>query len=174
MLSFTGAHHQPRHRIVSNASDGAAVERDCQQQLAAAGTPLQYLVKAPSSNIDPLSVTLCDLNGNIFVNGQDSKHALKTFRNNIFTGARVLTLGNFIVTYQQIRGIALQPNSPLYNHDVIKYNKQDDNAASRVFSADMLEKVTEDPEEYLGLVVYLFVFGEFIDAFQSRTMGHKH
>ncbi|KAK0472858.1 hypothetical protein IW261DRAFT_1311793, partial [Armillaria novae-zelandiae] len=105
---------------------------------------------------------------------QDSKHALKTFQNNIFTGAQVLTLGSFNATYQHVHGIAMQPNSPLYNCDVIKYNKQDDNTASQIFSADTLEKAMENTEDYLGLIVYLFVFGEFVDALQSCMMAHKH
>ncbi len=161
------------YRIVSNAADGAAVERDCQRRLAAAGSTVNFTIKSPGLGLSDFAVSLCDIDGNIFVNAQDSKHALKTFRNNIFTGACVITLGNFVATYQQVHNLAQTPGTPLYNRDVVKYDKQDDNAASRLFSADMLDSATKDPEEHLGLVVYLFVFGEFVDAFQSRTMDHK-
>ncbi|PBK75364.1 hypothetical protein ARMSODRAFT_1012810 [Armillaria solidipes] len=76
--------------------------------------------------------------------------------------------------YQQVHMLTLESNSLLYNHDVIKYDKQDDNAAAWLFSADMLAKAAEKPDEHLGLLVYLFVFEEFIDAFQSHSMAHKH
>ncbi|KAF9008482.1 hypothetical protein BDZ89DRAFT_920748, partial [Hymenopellis radicata] len=57
--------------------------------------------------------------------------------------------------------------------DVVRSDKQDDNAAARLFSASALECAAQLPEDNLGLCVYLFVFGEFIDAFQSRSMPHR-
>lgn len=161
-------------RIISNASDGAAVERDCQRRLAAAGQEnWEYLIQPPAPDYSPISVPLLSLDGNIFVNIQDSKHGLKTFRNNIFTGARVITLGNFLVYYEQIHDIAVDKSGPLYERDVIKYDKQDDNAASRLFSSELLRHASQNPKHNLGIVVYTFVFGEFIDTYQSCTMSHK-
>lgn len=75
------------YRIISNASDGAAVERDCQRRLAAVGKIQDYVIQPPTDNTDPITIPLVCLDDNIFVNIQDSKHGLKTFRNNIFTGA---------------------------------------------------------------------------------------
>ncbi len=161
-------------RIVSNASDGATVEWDCQRCLAAAGQEnWEYLIQPPAPDYSLISVPLLSLDGNIFVNIQDSKHGLKTFRNNIFTGARVITLGNFLVYYEQIHDIAVDKSGPLYECDVIKYDKQDDNAASHLFSSELLRHASQNPKHNLGIVVYTFVFGEFIDAYQSRTMSHK-
>ncbi|KAF9003744.1 hypothetical protein BDZ89DRAFT_1026523 [Hymenopellis radicata] len=104
---------------------------------------------------------------------QDSLHMRKTGRNNISTGARGLILGNFPVYYEHLYDMAMQDNSPLYERDVIRSDKQDDNAAARVFSAAALESAIQNPDENLGLIVYLFVFGEFVDAFQSRVMPHR-
>ncbi|KAJ3861852.1 hypothetical protein EV359DRAFT_46360 [Lentinula novae-zelandiae] len=47
--------------------------------------------------------------------GQDSKHCLKTFHNNLFTGARLLTLGNHAAFYELIREMAFVENSPLFH-----------------------------------------------------------
>ncbi len=55
-------------RIISNASDGAAVERDCQRCLAAAGQEnWEYLIQPPAPDYSPISVPLLSLDGNIFV-----------------------------------------------------------------------------------------------------------
>ena len=61
---------------------------------------------------------------------QDSKHGLKTFRNNLFSGAQALSFGNYISIYSTICQIAFKPASPLYHQDVEKLDRQDDNAAA--------------------------------------------
>ncbi|KAJ7036260.1 hypothetical protein C8F04DRAFT_1258120 [Mycena alexandri] len=48
----------------------------------------------------------------------------------------------------------------------------DDAAAARLSSADTLEQAVQDPTKNLGLFVYLFIFGDLINAYQSRTMSH--
>ncbi|KIK51925.1 hypothetical protein GYMLUDRAFT_145470, partial [Collybiopsis luxurians FD-317 M1] len=52
-------------------------------------------------------------------------------------------------------------------------DKQDDNAAARTFSPDTLAWLVS-PEHYIdennGVIVYVFVFGELIDAYQSQTI----
>ncbi|KAE9401847.1 hypothetical protein BT96DRAFT_817314, partial [Gymnopus androsaceus JB14] len=160
--------------VILMAADGAAVERDCQQCCASAvakeeKSTICYL---DSSNKD-LIVSYYSLNGQFFTLAQDSLHLQKTARNNSFTGARLLILGDFVVHYCQIHDLALKPNSPLYHRDVIKYDKQDDNAAGRMFSSRFLEHSSQDPMTNMGLIVYLFVFGELVDAFQSRNMAHR-
>ncbi|KAJ7939920.1 hypothetical protein B0H13DRAFT_1586786 [Mycena leptocephala] len=49
---------------------------------------------------------------------QVSKHALKTFRNNLFTGAHMLTFGNFTAIFHRIYEMAMDPKSPMYKRDV--------------------------------------------------------
>ncbi|KAK0193238.1 hypothetical protein F5146DRAFT_1133893 [Armillaria mellea] len=118
-------------QVVSNASDGAAIECDCQWCLADAGQENQeYLIQPPTCDHPSISIPLLCLDGNVFINIQDSKHGLKTFWNNIFTGARAITLGNFLMYYEQIHNIAVNKSGPLYECDTIKYDKQDDNATS--------------------------------------------
>ncbi|OBZ69091.1 hypothetical protein A0H81_10762 [Grifola frondosa] len=104
---------------------------------------------------------------------QDSKHGLKTFRNNLFSGAHLLVLGNYIAIYLFARDLAFQPDSPLFNRDVEKVDRQDDNAATRLFSATALNYLIKRHPEHAGQIVYLFVFGELVDAYQNRFISHR-
>ncbi|KAJ7201173.1 hypothetical protein GGX14DRAFT_338914, partial [Mycena pura] len=106
---------------------------------------------------------------------QDSKHGRKTFRNNASSGARGLILGNHVVFFQQIYELGMQSDSPMYPRDVKEnWDRMDDRAAAHLFSADVLEQVSRDPEQHLGLVVYLLVFGDFINAYHSRILSHHN
>nr|GAT49565.1 predicted protein [Mycena chlorophos] len=162
-------------RIISSASDGASVERECQRLVFAAGTKIEHRIKFPVS--DPqypdIVVPLSSLNGNVFTDNQDQKHGRKTFRGNASSGAKALVLGNHCVYFQQIHDLAGEPDSPLYSRDVKENrDKQDDRAAARLFSSAMLEHASKNPKKNLGLTVYLLVFGDLIDAWQSRTISH--
>ncbi|EJD35366.1 hypothetical protein AURDEDRAFT_75363, partial [Auricularia subglabra TFB-10046 SS5] len=103
---------------------------------------------------------------------QDSKHGLKTARNQLYTGARLLALGNYPLLYTHLHELALLPGSPLFNRDVIKVDRQEDRAAARLFSSELLDHhVTHFPERR-GLSVYLFFIGGLFDAWQNRKIGH--
>ncbi|KAJ3546027.1 hypothetical protein NMY22_g2201 [Coprinellus aureogranulatus] len=104
---------------------------------------------------------------------QDSKHALKTLRNNLFSGARLLTFGNSVAAYRRIRQLVDEAGSPIHKRDVEKLDRQDDNVACRLFSAGVLRYLTENhKDDSVAEIVYLFVFGELVDAFQNRKMAH--
>ncbi|KAF8999678.1 hypothetical protein BDQ17DRAFT_1246240, partial [Cyathus striatus] len=104
---------------------------------------------------------------------QDPKHARKTMHNNLFSGAQFLILGKHPVYYEQVRKIAFDIEcTPLYNRDVKKLDHQDDCAAARLFSADTLAYIIYHSPESIGLFVYLYVFGEMIDGYESRTASH--
>ncbi|KAF8227800.1 hypothetical protein L208DRAFT_1134702, partial [Tricholoma matsutake] len=64
---------------------------------------------------------------------QDSKHALKTFQNNLFSAAQLLTLGSYTAMYCHIAEMAWEDGSPLYHCDVKNLDRQDDNAAAQLF-----------------------------------------
>ncbi|THU91005.1 hypothetical protein K435DRAFT_675014, partial [Dendrothele bispora CBS 962.96] len=104
---------------------------------------------------------------------QDSLHLCKTARNNLYTGARCLILGDYCANYPMVRDtLGSHTESPIFRRDFIKYDKQDDNAAARLFSGAMLKHATVEPSEYMGLIVYFFIFGEFVNSYQSRRMSH--
>ena len=63
--------------------------------------------------------------------------------------------------------------TPLYQRDVNKVDRQDDNAATRLFSAGVLQYLSDHHPEYIGLIVYLFIFGELVDAYQNRHIPHS-
>lgn len=50
-------------------------------------------------------------------------------------------------------------------------DRQDDNAATRLFSATTLEWLTKNHPEHLGLIVYLFICGELIDTYQNCSLS---
>ncbi|KAJ7889679.1 hypothetical protein B0H13DRAFT_2532168 [Mycena leptocephala] len=159
-------------RITSSGRDGASVERDCQRRTVSASKLIEVRIKHPDPDYPDIVIQLWDLDGNIWVVIQDAKHGRKTFRKNAFSGARTMTLGNFLVFFRLIHTLGMKPKTPLYRRDFINSDRMDDPAAARFFSADFLEQAAQDPAENLGLVVYLLVFGDFIDAWQSRTLSH--
>ena len=161
--------------VVSYSSDGAVVEWAVQDLfISEAKTALSIQVPDPEERGHTIRIPLFGPAGSPVVMIQDSKHALKTLRNNLFSGARLLVLGNHAATYSQVRDISFsdEPNSPLYRRDVEKVDRQDDNAATRLFSAATLDFISKNHSDRIGLAVYLFVMGEAVDAYQSRTIGH--
>jgi hypothetical protein len=84
-------------------------------------------------------------------------------------------LGAHCFTYEQVKYHAECDGTPLYPKDVVKCDRQDDNAACRLFSSGMLKHISKDPGiefDNIGLFIYLFVLGEFGDAIQNREMDH--
>ena len=74
--------------------------------------------------------------------------------------------------YPWIHDLAFANGSPLYRRDVEKLDRQDDNAASRLFSADTLSYLSNHYPDRVGEIIYLFVFGDLIDAYQNRSISH--
>lgn len=104
---------------------------------------------------------------------QDALHGSKTSRNNLFAGARLLTFGNYTMMYRRIRNMALDSDTPLYWRDVERLDRQDDNAAARLFSSRALEQLLKKHPDALGEVIYLYIFGELTDAYQNRYITHR-
>ncbi|KAJ7096746.1 hypothetical protein B0H15DRAFT_774023 [Mycena belliarum] len=104
---------------------------------------------------------------------QDSKHALKTARNQIMTGARIIIIGFFAAFYCMLRNLAFLIGGPLFSNDIEKVDKQDDRAAARLFSAATVGFHFDKQPDQIGLSIYLFVLGELIDAWQNRNNFHR-
>jgi len=161
-----------RISIVSYACDGTEVERAVEKLFLDLCSLRHITIKSPRLGCKDTVVTYGIYRGQAICMVQDSKHALKTLRNNLFSGARLLVLGNYTAMYLHILHIAEGNGTPLYGRDVTKVDRQDDNAAVRLFSADVLKYLAENHPDYVGEIVYLFVFGELIDAYQNRSMQH--
>ncbi|KAL1674975.1 hypothetical protein EV122DRAFT_281529 [Schizophyllum commune] len=156
--------------VVSYACDGASVERKVQTLLKARASYLKtYTLPHPGPGCPDIKIAVAHYGENALAFIQDAKHALKTARNNAYSGARVLSLPNHVVTLPQLWQIYSE-GGPFYSRDVNRPDRQDDNAAGRFGGGDALAWVVKNHPEYRGLIAYLFVFGEFIDAYQSRTL----
>ncbi|PPR00996.1 hypothetical protein CVT24_000570 [Panaeolus cyanescens] len=159
-------------RIVSYASDGSEVERGVQERLLTLGDMQVHTIRNPHPGRPDTQARYTIYRGQAICTVQDSKHALKTCRNNMFSGARFLVAGNYSATYRRIRRI-VDEAGPIRKRDVEKLDRQDDNAAARLFSAATLEHlITNHKDDALGEIVYLFIFRELVDAFQNRSMKH--
>lgn len=157
---------------VSYACDGTSKERSTQKLLRhAAHTIDSRTIRAPSSLVQDIEINIPLFHGKPLALIQDSKHALKTFRNNMMTGTKTMVLGDFPVLYRHLREMAFDEDSPLYRRDVVKPDKQDDRAAARVTSATSLEFLLTKDDEYFGTAIYTFVVGELIDGIQSRPLS---
>ncbi|PSR85651.1 hypothetical protein PHLCEN_2v5380 [Hermanssonia centrifuga] len=160
--------------VVSCSCDGTETERSVQHTLVE-NAESQHVFKVPSpleGHVYELTIRIPIIHNHPVVMVQDSLHARKTFRNNLFSGARLLALGNHAAFYRHIRQIAFEQGSPLYHRDVEKLDRQDDNAAARLFSAETLRFIIQRHPTYLGDIVFLFVFGELPDAYQNRRISH--
>jgi len=85
--------------------------------VSSAGGTREYWIRHPKP-VDPgnpdIVTSIPMFKGQPVVMAQDAKHAAKTARNNATTGAKLLTLGNYIAMYSQIRRAAFSNDGPLY------------------------------------------------------------
>ncbi|KAH9015478.1 hypothetical protein EDB84DRAFT_1679909 [Lactarius hengduanensis] len=164
--------------IISLGSDGSIVERDARRALVRSGFAKYVTHSIPYSSgngtqSEDIKISFLCVHGQYIAITQDPKHCRKTARNNLFSGARLLLLGNFPIYYEQIRSLASENDSPLYWRDVDQLDRQDDRAAARLFSAPFLRHcVSRHGETNLGLPIYLFVLGELVDAYENRYISH--
>ena len=161
-------------KVCSYAADGTGIERGVQKLFTALASDFKLVTikHLGKGRLDiTLKIPLFGKDRHPVAMIQDSKHGGKTYRNNVFSGARLLILGNYVVMYSQFRAIAFE-DGPLYNCDVEKLDRQDDTAATRLGSADVLQWLANHYPQHLGPIVYLFIFYELIDAYQNHRMKH--
>ncbi len=161
--------------IRSYASDGTEVERSLQRRLVA-DAPYRRTYEVPlpwlPPSLGPVLITIPFYHGHPLVMIQDAKHALKTSRNNYFSGSHFLVMGNDYVSYSQARDIASEPDSPLYQRDVEKLDRQDDNAATRLFSPTTFDFVTQRFPNRIAQMLYLCNMAEIVDAYLHPDIHH--
>jgi len=149
--------------IISIGSDGAQVEFNAQTQVQQISTPSRLRISYNPYNID----FNCPIFPNIgpVIRVQDPKHGKKTGRNAAMSGARVLTLNRSTVGFGHFTKLLTHPESPMYNCDVYKLDRQDDGAAYRIFCPKnlmcCLDSNHEIKPEFEGAFIYLFIIGMF-------------
>ncbi|RHZ90226.1 hypothetical protein Glove_2g65 [Diversispora epigaea] len=150
--------------IISIGSDGAAAEFKAQSIIMNMQTINKIEIIDSTLNINFSCPILSNIGPVIRI--QDPKHAKKTARNIIMSGARVLTFGKYIANFEHFLNLVNSPTSVLYKNDVIKLDRQDDGAAYRSFCyhnlAQCLNK-NEIKKGYEDFFIYLFVLGYIVD-----------
>lgn len=160
-------------KVISYSCDGSEVERSVQKQIVEkADYKYTYQIRHPIDGQPPIITTIAVIDGQPVAMVQDSNHGLKTSRNNLFTGAKLLTIGGHVAMFQYARQVAFESGSPLYHRDVEKLDRQDDNAAIRVHSGSHITYLAKNHPQLLGHIIYLFINGELIDAYQNRNIPH--
>ncbi|KAF8814342.1 hypothetical protein BYT27DRAFT_7250098 [Phlegmacium glaucopus] len=152
-------------KISSYAADGSNVERATQHLLEERATStVRIAIKYPYNGCGAKDfvIKILFFGNQPIATIQDPKHLLKTFQNNLFSGARLLTFPTDVAVFSQVRKIVAAPDLPIYTHDVQKLDRQDDNAATRLFSGATLEWLSKNHPEHLGLIIFLFICGELI------------
>lgn len=127
---------------------------------------ITHVVKNPHEGCPDTKITIGVFYRQPIVIIQDSKHGLKTFCKNLFSGAHLLTLGNYTAVYNHIEELAYEAGTPQYYCDVHKLDCQDDNAA-------IIDFTTKHHPDYLSEIIYLFIFSELIDAYQKWAMAYQ-
>ncbi|GBC05191.1 hypothetical protein RclHR1_00610003 [Rhizophagus clarus] len=158
--------------ILSMGADGARSEFNAQTKIMNSSSTY-FTFDDPFYNVH-FKVPV--IHGRPLVRVQDPKHAKKTARNQLFTGARHLSLGIDTVRYDQLYLLAHQDKHTLLKRDVLNVDKQDDGAAYRMFHSDNLLQIIQAenvPSDMIGLFIYLFVLGELCDAYLNRKIDHK-
>ncbi|PKB95297.1 hypothetical protein RhiirA5_262239, partial [Rhizophagus irregularis] len=113
--------------ILSIGLDGAIVEFKAQVAIQSYSTDEQLTFKNNKLGVN----FSCPIFPNVgpVIRVQDPKHAKKTSRNAIMSGARLLTLGSSTARFEQLLKLSNLSNSVMYHHDVIKLDRQDDGVA---------------------------------------------
>ncbi|TEB35306.1 hypothetical protein FA13DRAFT_1624301 [Coprinellus micaceus] len=88
-------------RVISYASDGTEVERKASDMLFDIGEKVDFIIPNPfpEQSRPNTCISYVKYRGQAICVLQDSKHGLKTMQNNLFSGARLLVLGNHIAAY---------------------------------------------------------------------------
>jgi hypothetical protein len=106
--------------VVSYASDGTETEQGVQRMMVTESVedPITFSIHINSRPLLNINIPIPVHNAQLIAMIQDAKHALKTLRNNVFSGSMLLMTGNHAIHFQQIHSLAFQKNTPLYRQDV--------------------------------------------------------
>jgi hypothetical protein len=104
----------------SYSCDGANTERRLQRMLIKnADSTSTYTIPPPFKDFPAVPFTIARYKDCTIAVVQDAHHFLKTARNNLFSGARLLPLGNHTAIYRRIKEIAYADGSPLFRRDAV-------------------------------------------------------
>lgn len=153
-------------KVVSMSADGASSEQGAQSlmdHIQSICEPITYEFKLYGIKLHAPVLATGPL-----ISCQDPQHARKTCRNQPQHGTHTASLGRGVMVNRSLVSLQETGAAGLMRRDVENVDKQDDGAARRLFHPTaLLAMTTKDDagnlsvqEEFRGLFVYLFVFGE--------------
>ncbi|KAG6895347.1 hypothetical protein C0992_001720 [Termitomyces sp. T32_za158] len=166
--------------VISFAADGASAELSAQNtmdKVASELAPITY--DYPLYGIYLRAPVLNDTGPLVSIT--DPPHARKTCRNQPQHGTHTASLGIGYLVNRSLVDLYRCSGSGLVLRDVENADKQDDGAARRAFHETALFSLTVKDlagavtikENFHGLFIYLFIFGNLFDAWISRTMATR-
>ncbi|SGY34662.1 BQ5605_C002g01664 [Microbotryum silenes-dioicae] len=171
--------------LASISADGAATEGVIQREVAAiferklSNQQAAWKIPPPSlssSVFSPVEISSVWIGTTPTAMSRDPKHVGKNLLNSSNSGGRAIIGGTGCVGHQDFLTLIRVEDSSrktLYNRDVEKRDRQDDNAAHRAFSAATLELAADECNAGnldQEAVVFLFLCGELHDAIQNRSL----
>jgi hypothetical protein len=153
-------------RILSTGADSASIERKAQS----------LTLRAPDfERLPDIKYTYAKYSINLVIPNfkrggpllaiPDPKHAAKSVRNFVMSGAKFSFFGDSQMTFAHFDLLLARPGSPLLTRDIHNCDRQDDGAALRLFHAKTLRSCTKDGkgeenhEDLKAVFIFLFVFG---------------
>ncbi|EGF99128.1 uncharacterized protein MELLADRAFT_94844 [Melampsora larici-populina 98AG31] len=130
--------------VLSIGADGAASELAAQVKLNQMST--RFLTYSNNDLDVHIKVPLFGNPPRPVVTLQDPKHARKTGANQLLSGSRLITMGKYAVSLQDLAQVLQTSNSPLLAKDVFDCDKQDDGRAMRTFSSRTVATTLARPD----------------------------
>lgn len=162
-------------RVISLGADGASKERAVLYHFENSAPPyINFYLYDPDYPGDKsralnLRIGCWGKDGQPIALVEDPGHFRKVLRANAYSGARLLTLGDYIAYYSQFYHIDIE-QGPLSSRDTLKADKQSDNTAIRIFSSKTVRHLIDHHPDQLRTIVYLVVLGSLPDAYQNRDL----
>jgi hypothetical protein len=165
--------------IVAFAADGAAPELSAQNMMDEEKSELEPITyEYPRFGI-ALRAPVFEGTGPL-VSVTDPPHSRKTCRNQPLYGTHTASIGTGYIVSRSLVNLYKTTNSGLVLRDVEDVDKQDDGAARRLFHIKALAAMTTESdgvcslrEGFLGLFVYLFVFGACFASFNMKSLSNR-
>jgi hypothetical protein len=157
-------------KILVFAADGAAPELAAQSKMDESKSDCDSLVYAYPLYGISLRAPVFKKTGPL-ISVTDPPHARKTCRNQPQYGTHTASMGIGYLVNRSLVDLYQIPDSGLVRRDVEDVDKQDDGAARRLFHIKALTAATVEDggvrkvrDGFIGLFVYLFIFGWFIPS----------
>ncbi|KAJ7176154.1 hypothetical protein C8R43DRAFT_872609, partial [Mycena crocata] len=162
-------------KLLASCADGAKAEANAQKLMMDADTKKRLSYTNERYGVFASCPVYPDTGPHISCT--DIDHSQKTARNNFLYGTHLLILGFRFLCHAVLMALLIIKNCPLYVKDIFNPDKQDDGAARRLFINVLFRFLINADgnlihNDFGGLFILTFVFGELFDAYKKRNMPH--